>query len=605
MTNSALHSFHIPVLGLSYSIDTPVKVARFGISSVISIMDDELIEKMTGYYCQQTRLEYVPITAKETDHRAKRITRYLNLVNTIVNTQVIEIQKHSFIPGNDLVKYFEMLPAFSPVKRAYVEMLSMDEGDKKYLLQEKLKSTLRAGAIDVNIMAKIDKSNFTATGEALAAEYSDASAALRGFADSELESSVVFSAGYNPRLYSYLENFADFFPDENNYLKKKVILKVSDYRSALVQGKILAKKGIWVSEYRIESGLNCGGHAFATDGLLLGLIFEEFKNKREELVSEIFEMCNTANSANGKHIFTKRPNVKITAQGGIGTANENNFLLEYYKLDGTGWGSPFLLVPEATNVDDNTLNLLATAKKEDYYRSDASPLGIPFNNFRKSSAEQQRKKRIFEGRPGSPCFKKFLTSDTEFTGKPICTASRQYQHLKIKQLKEKNLSPELYKIAFTSITEKDCLCAGLGAAVLLKDTIPLSHNLSAVAICPGPNLAYFSGIFSLAEMIDHIYGRNNILNASYRPNMFINELNLYVDYFKKKIERSFDINTKQLKYIQTFKNNLLEGIEYYKGLFAEIKKSSHLQISIIKNELEKIEACLNQIKMPLLHVVSQ
>ena len=32
-----LHSFHIPVLGLGYSIDTPVKVARFGISSVISI----------------------------------------------------------------------------------------------------------------------------------------------------------------------------------------------------------------------------------------------------------------------------------------------------------------------------------------------------------------------------------------------------------------------------------------------------------------------------------------------------------------------------------------------------------------------------------------
>ena len=75
-----------------------------------------------------------------------------------------------------------------------------------------------------------------------------------------------------------------FFLDENGYLKKKIILKVSDYRSALIQGNFLAKKGLWVSEYRIESGLNCGGHAFATDGFLLGPILEEFKDKKEDLV---------------------------------------------------------------------------------------------------------------------------------------------------------------------------------------------------------------------------------------------------------------------------------------------------------------------------------
>ena len=31
MNKPELHSFHIPVLGLGYSIDTPVKVSRFGI----------------------------------------------------------------------------------------------------------------------------------------------------------------------------------------------------------------------------------------------------------------------------------------------------------------------------------------------------------------------------------------------------------------------------------------------------------------------------------------------------------------------------------------------------------------------------------------------
>ena len=54
-------------------------------------------------------------------------------------------------------------------------------------------------------------------------------------------------------------------------------MKVSDLRSAKVQGKILAKKGVWVSEYRIESGLNCGGHAFATDGILLGPILDDWR----------------------------------------------------------------------------------------------------------------------------------------------------------------------------------------------------------------------------------------------------------------------------------------------------------------------------------------
>ena len=85
----------------------------------------------------------------------------------------------------------------------------------------------------------------------------------------------------NPRLYGYIAQFDDFFPNENGYIKKKIILKVSDYRSAVIQGKFLAKKGLWISEYRIESGLNCGGHAFATDGYLMGPILAEFRDRRQ------------------------------------------------------------------------------------------------------------------------------------------------------------------------------------------------------------------------------------------------------------------------------------------------------------------------------------
>ena len=135
---------------------------------------------------------------------------------------------------------------------------------------------MHPGSIDVNIMTKVDKANFDESGQ-LPVEFNDAHASLRGFAESSLSSSVVLSAGMNPRLYSYFEKFPDFFPGTDGELTKKIILKVSDFRSALIQGKFLAKKGLWVSEFRIESGLNCGGHAFATDGYLMGPILEEFK----------------------------------------------------------------------------------------------------------------------------------------------------------------------------------------------------------------------------------------------------------------------------------------------------------------------------------------
>ncbi|MBL7682106.1 MAG: hypothetical protein JNK00_02005 [Flavipsychrobacter sp.] len=595
---SALHKFHIPVLGIGYSIDTPVKVARYGISSVISIMDDELVENMRKYYCNEINEPYIPIPVSDTDYRAKRITAYLNLINKIINTQVSELSNLPFDDDNDIVKYFELLPDHSASKRKYLQMINLEAGDVRTALENELRTIIQAGSIDVNIMAKVDKINTNANGELLPVEYSDALSSLRGYANSELNSSIVFSAGYNPRLYNYIETFKDFFPDENGSLKKRIILKVSDYRSALVQGKILAKKGLWVSEFRIESGLNCGGHAFATEGYLLGPILEEFKNKKSELFSDIYALCSVAHTDKGIQSFVEQPNIKITVQGGIGTSAENNFLFEHYMVDGTGWGSPFLLVPEATNVDDYTLAKLVAAKKEDYYLSHASPLGVPFNNFRNSSSESQRRERIAKHRPGSPCYKKYLISNTEFTEEPICTASRQYQHLKIKQLKEKNLPVDLLESMLNDVTEKDCLCEGLSTPALLKEGLPLSHKLSAVTICPGPNLAYFSGVFSLSQMVSHIYGRINVLNSLKRPNMFINELNLYIDYLRNEIKK-IDLTPKQTKYYQTFKANLINGIDYYKQLIPYLKNETDNQIALMKEDLKSALESLNKLEIPL------
>ena len=91
--------------------------------------------------------------------------------------------------------------------------------DEESLLKENIKSFLethlKAGNIDVNIMTKVDKDNFNKS-EQLPVEFNDAHASLRGFANSSINSSVVLSAGMNPRLYSYFEKFKDFFPDANH-----------------------------------------------------------------------------------------------------------------------------------------------------------------------------------------------------------------------------------------------------------------------------------------------------------------------------------------------------------------------------------------------------
>ncbi|MES3017175.1 MAG: hypothetical protein V4721_05330 [Bacteroidota bacterium] len=581
------HTFHIPVLGLGYSIDTPLKVARYGISSVVSIVDDELIERMREFHTPATSaFESIPKSGE--NFRSHRITAYLNLLDQLVNEQHKTLKLQGFTAKSDITKYFELLPLSSKERQTYERMLTEANPYKKSCYQNRLRSQVIKGKIDVNIMSKVDKINHVKGGMDQPEQLSDALSALKGFAESNLSSSLILSAGMNPRLYSYIEEFADFFPVAYQPAKKKIILKVSDYRSAFIQAKFLAKKGVWVHEFRIESGLNCGGHAFATEGFLLGPILEEFKQKRNEMVSELFAGYHSALEIKGfKEIAL--PITRITVQGGIGTAEENEFLQHYYQLDGTGWGSPFLLVPEATNVDDETLKQLASANEDDFYISGSSPLGIPFNNFRRSSAEAQRLKRIEDGRPGSPCTKKYLVSNTEFTAEPICTASRKYQSLKIKELNKQELPAAQYQDSLAAITEKVCLCEGLCSSVYIKNGMVKPKENRAVTICPGPNTAYFSGVYSLDEMVKHIYGKLNLLEGINRPNMFVNEIKLYIGYLKTDAEASMrDITDKKLKQLEKFKTQLLLGIEYYESLIPELIKYQNDVALTFRAELKRV-----------------
>jgi len=396
---------------------------------------------------------------------------------------------------------------------------------------------------------------------------------VRGYAESNLTSSLVLSAGLNPRLYSYMSHFKDFYPDENGFIKKKITLKVSDYRSAFIQGKFLAKKGLWVSEYRIESGLNCGGHAFATDGYLLGPVLNEFKEKRNELKTQIQELVFATLKSENRTLPKVDLALKITAQGGVGTVEEQDFLLEEYHIDSVGWGSPFLLVPEATTVDVSTLCKLSRAKEDDLYLSDISPLGVPFNSLKGNTKDQEKQVLIDKNRPGSSCPSKFVALNKEFKEAGLCTASREYQHLKIKELDTLDISKEEKTKRYDKIIEKSCICVGLGTSALLVNNGDTAKTGSGVSICPGPNMAYYSKVMTLKNITDHIYGRGNVIDRSDRPNMFIKELGVYIKYLEDKLQEvKSSVDVKQKRSLVKFKKNLQEGIAYYNELFLNNKE---------------------------------
>jgi len=589
------HTFHIPVMGIGFTIDTPAKVAPLGISSVISLVDDMLMEKMREFHSRQMNLPFQSISSKIEDFRAKRITAFLDLMDKAVKEKFEELKDSWHKKEGDFEKYMDMLPDKSELKLKFQQFIQ-EHSPKS--IRDWLNIHLPSGSIDVNIMTKLDKENYNEEGK-LPVEYNDAHAALRGFANSTVNSSIVLSAGMNPRLYSYLEEFPGFYPDSKGLFSKKIILKVSDYRSALIQGKYLAKKGLWVSEYRIESGLNCGGHAFATQGHLMGPILEDFKQNRAMLVEESFQLYAQALKNKNKPCPASPPEMRVTAQGGVGTAGEHQFLLEHYALDSVGWGSPFLLVPEVANIDDTTLQLLIDAKEDDLYLSNISPLGVPFNNLRGNSKDIEKEIHIATGKPGSACSKKYASLNSEFTEKPVCTASRQFQRLKIEELNHKQLSADEYNRAYKSITDKSCICVGLGTSALLVNNIETVTEGEGVSVCPGPNLAWFNQKTTLRGMAEHIYGRKNLIKRPRRPHMFLNELKMHIDYLENKIKETVHpVPAKQQEYFNAFGLNLHNGIEYYQKLYQSWSKKYKSENLSFPDALQSLRKRLDNLTRP-------
>lgn len=122
---------------------------------------------------------------------------------------------------------------------------------------------------------------------------------------------------------------------------------------------------------------------------------------------------------------------------------------------------------------------------------------------------------------------------------------------------------------------------------------------------PWAELGLFFKKMSLEEMVNHIYGRSNVIDRLDRPNFIVKELNLYIDHLKSKIEEAIILNAaNSIKSLIGFSTHLLEGIQYYENLlqnqlelFKEGRELIYAAFELSKEKIKTLQMELMEVKV--------
>ena len=106
-------------MGTAFTADSPLKVAHYGINTVVALADDVLLERLRKYYSQLHNLTYNEIRNNTKDYRADRITSYLNMVNKLVTRKFESFTSATHDKFDEIQKYFKMLPDNSSLKQEF------------------------------------------------------------------------------------------------------------------------------------------------------------------------------------------------------------------------------------------------------------------------------------------------------------------------------------------------------------------------------------------------------------------------------------------------------------------------------------------------------
>ncbi|MEO8794676.1 MAG: hypothetical protein ABI390_04360, partial [Daejeonella sp.] len=105
--------------------------------------------------------------------------------------------------------------------------------------------------------------------------------------------------------------------------------------------------------------------------------------------------------------------------------------------------------------------------------------------------------------------------------------------------------------------------------------------------------------YTLDEMVKHIYNKLDLLPQSERSHMFINELDLYIDYLQKYLDNHKNaMDARKLKYSESFKKQLQNGIEYYEQILPVMSFPDQAKRTKMLNELNAATFRLESIQLP-------